>query len=119
MTVQFKDQVGADGIHSDGRDLAIVAVHVVDDKGEVVPLSNEKKVMVKMEIVSGEGEFVGGGNGDPSDLTNDKDNVRNAYHGKMMGLFKATGGNAGDEIVIRVSAEGYEDVDFSIPVISQ
>jgi len=119
LTVQFKDQVGADGIHSDGRDLAIVAVHVVDDKGEVVPLSNEKKVMVKMEIVSGEGEFVGGGNGDPSDLTNDKDNVRNAYHGKMMGLFKATGGNAGDEIVIRVSAEGYEDVDFSIPVISQ
>ena len=108
-------------MRADGTDVALVQALLLDAGGNVVPVSNVKKFMVKMEVVSGDGVFVGGGNGDPSDLTNDKDSVRNAWHGKMMGIFKSTrslgGGEGGGNIVVKVSCDGLKTETIEIAII--
>lgn len=64
-------------LQSDGQDVAICTVQIVDDKGIVVPDAN---VNISYEI-KGEGKFIGVGNGNPSshekEMFEDKIEIRN------------------------------------------
>ena len=65
-------------------------MEVVDAAGRLVPTASN----VVSLGVSGRGAealaFLGGGNGDPSELTPDKSATRPAFHGLLLGVFSST-----------------------------
>ena len=65
-------------------------VEVVDAAGRVVPTASD---VVSLGVTGRGGEalaFLGGGNGDPSGLTPDKNATRPAFHGLLLGVFGST-----------------------------
>src|SRR5262249_52645298 len=94
-------------IDADGMDLSVVTVRIVDSSGRVVPTA-DSPVTFK---ISGEGRFIGVGNGDPS--SHEADRVapgsdalwkRQAFNGLCMALAQATK-NVG-EMRVEASAPG-------------
>lgn len=72
-------------ITSDGQDLSIVDVAVVDAKGRVVPDAGN---LIWFEL-KGFGKIIGVGNGDPSCHEADKANERNAFNGYAQVIVQA------------------------------
>jgi beta-galactosidase len=70
----------------DGQDLAWVGVSVLDDKGRVVPTANN---MIRFSV-TGPGQILGVGNGDPSCHEPDKASQRSAFNGTCMVLVQTT-----------------------------
>jgi beta-galactosidase len=70
---------------ADGRDVAIVNVAVVDAKGSVVPEARNK---VSFHLTGG-GEIIGVGNGDPSCHEPDKATERSAFGGLLQTIVQA------------------------------
>ena len=73
-------------IAADGEDVAICTVEVQDAQGRVVPIT-ENDVTFK---VTGPGEVIGTGNGDPTNQEPDKGTSRKAFSGLCMGLVQST-----------------------------
>jgi Glycoside hydrolase family 2 C-terminal domain 5 len=112
----------------------LLRVDIVDSSDRIVPLPNEYPILVTFTITSNNGILLGTGNGNPSDLTNDKSPNRNAYHGSVLGLIQATidveigminkrdsddcgvGSYENGLIEIVVSSEGFEDVVIQLPI---
>ncbi len=74
------------GIAADGEDVGVVAVHVVDAQGRVVPVADNEITFA----VSGTGRLIGLGNGDPSDHGADKGAARRAFNGVCMAIVQAS-----------------------------
>ncbi len=64
-------------IRADGRDVSVIDVSVVDDKGRVVPVADN---LIQFKL-KGLGTIIGVGNGDPSSHESDKANQRKAFNG--------------------------------------
>ncbi len=64
-------------ITSDGRDVSVIDVSVVDDKGRVVPIADN---LIRFKL-KGLGTIIGVGNGDPSSHESDKANQRKVFNG--------------------------------------
>ena len=87
-------------IAADGQDLAVINVMVVDAQGRPVPMADN---MVSF-AVSGPGNVIGVGNGDPSCHEPDKAWQRNAFHGLCMAIVQGKRGEAGAATVTVASA---------------
>ena len=73
-------------IAADGEDVAICAVEVQDAQGRVVPItSNEVSFNV-----SGPGNVIGTGNGDPTNQESDIGSTRKAFSGLCMAIVQST-----------------------------
>jgi beta-galactosidase len=82
-------------ITADGEDLSVVEVHILDSNGRVVPTADNAVTFA----ISGQGRFIGVGNGDPS--SHEADRVppgsdapwtRKAFNGLCMALAQSTKG---------------------------
>jgi beta-galactosidase len=73
-------------VSADGEDVAMFALEVRDAQDRVVPIT-DNDVTFK---VSGEGNLIGVGNGDPSDQAADKGKSRKAFSGHCMALVQST-----------------------------
>jgi beta-galactosidase len=76
-----------ESIVTDQRDVAHVTVHIVDDKGRVVPTADNE---VTFEI-EGSGSLLGTDNGDPASHENYKSNRRKAFNGLCLAIVKSNG----------------------------
>ncbi len=81
-------------INADGEDVAIVTVDVLDDKGRAVPTANNRLAF----RVSGPGQLIGVGNGNPNCLESDKGSTRSLFNGLAQLVVQASK-SPGDIIV--------------------
>jgi beta-galactosidase len=70
---------------SNGCDVVVIKVAIIDDKGRVVPTANN---LVKFSI-EGPGKIIGTGNGNPTSYEPDKANQRKAFNGYCMVLVQS------------------------------
>lgn len=75
-----------EGISADGEDVAMFAVEVQDAQGRTVPITDNEVTF----RVSGAGELIGVGNGDPTDHASDKGTSRKAFSGFCMALVQSS-----------------------------
>lgn len=75
-----------DEIAADGEDVALVRVEVLDDAGRPVPTADN---LIKFNI-TGEGSFLGVGNGDPNCHEADKQPMRSLFNGLAQLIVQAT-----------------------------
>ena len=75
-----------DSIAADRRDVAHLTVHIVDDKGRVVPLA-ENEVSFTLQ---GEGRIIGVDNGNPLSHEDYKGTKRKAWHGACLAIVQST-----------------------------
>lgn len=75
-----------EGISADGEDVAMLAVEVQDAQGRTVPITDNEVTF----RVSGAGELIGVGNGDPTDHASDKGTSRKAFSGFCMALVQSS-----------------------------
>jgi beta-galactosidase len=88
-------------IATDGEDLSVVAVRILDAQGRFAPTAGD---LVRLQV-SGPGRLIGMGNGDPTSHEPDKTDRRSAFNGLCMGLVQSRPG-AGGQIRIDASAPG-------------
>ncbi|BDI30293.1 beta-galactosidase [Capsulimonas corticalis] len=95
-------------IAPDGEDLTVVEVRVVDDKGRVVPASDD---LISFEV-TGVGHIAGVGNGNPSDHDPDQAPTRHAFHGLAAVLVAA--GEAKGAIHLTATAPGLKPASLDL-----
>jgi len=71
----------------DQRDVAHIAVYILDNKGQVVPTANNE---ITFEI-EGPGSLLGTDNGDPASHEDYKSNRRKAFNGLCLAIVKSNG----------------------------
>jgi beta-galactosidase len=86
---------------ADGQDVAMVTVEALDKEGRAVPTENR---LIGFKV-SGEGAFLGAGNGDPNCQEIDKEPHRSLFNGLAQVIVQSTR-NAG-EIHIEAVTEGW------------
>jgi beta-galactosidase len=84
-------------ISADGEDVAVVAAEVQDAQGRIVPIT-ENEISFK---VTGPGEVIATGNGDPTNHEPDPGSTRKAFAGLCMAMVQSAKSAAGS---IRVEA---------------
>lgn len=72
---------------SDGEDICVVDVYLLDEKGVFVPTGDNKVTF----NVSGGSSVIGVGNGDNTDITSDKVNYKNLYRGCCQMILQSNG----------------------------
>jgi beta-galactosidase len=102
MTADRKD------IRADGEDVAMFAVAVHDAQGRVVPITDN---VVRFRV-SGSGNLLGVGNGDPTDHESDKGEVRKAFSGYCMAIVQSSK-QAGD-ITVEATSPGLAPATVTI-----
>ncbi len=73
-------------INADGQDVAILTVEVLDKEGRAIPTASNKISF----RVSGEGSFIGVGNGDPNCQESDKEPERSLFNGLAQVIVQST-----------------------------
>jgi beta-galactosidase len=81
-------------ISADGKDISLVTVRIVDAEGRTVPVANNAVTF----SVTGGGQLIGLGNGDPSCHESDKSNRRSAFNGLCLAVVQSMRANGGMEI---------------------
>jgi beta-galactosidase len=71
---------------ADNADLAVVKAEIIDDRGRVVPVADNKISFT----IAGPGELIGVGNGDPSSHEPDKAESRSAFNGLAQAIVQTT-----------------------------
>jgi len=97
-------------LQADGEDVAQIEVEIVDAKGRVVPLAAN---LVRF-TVSGPGQVVGVGNGDPSSHESDKAPERHAFNGRCAVLVGAK--TRPGRLVVTATAPGLKAATISLTV---
>lgn len=98
-------------IAADGSDLAFVTIAITDSEGLTVPRT---KPLVTCSV-SGPGEIVAMGNGDPTDLTTFSSHQRKAFNGLAMVIVRSKKSESGT-IELTVKSEGLETATMSLNV---
>ncbi|HUV96358.1 MAG TPA: DUF4982 domain-containing protein, partial [Acidobacteriaceae bacterium] len=93
-------------IHADGQDVAILKVEALDKEGRPVPTANN---LIGFKV-SGNGAFIGVGNGDPNCQESDKEPKRSLFNGLAQVIVQAT--KRPGEIYIEASKEGWEGAEL-------
>ncbi|MHB1864027.1 MAG: beta-galactosidase GalA [Gemmatimonadaceae bacterium] len=97
------------GLAADGEDVGVVAVHVVDAQGRVVPVADNEITFA----ISGTGRLIGLGNGDPSDHGADKGATRHAFNGVCMAIVQAS--KTAGELRVEATSPGLTGASLVIP----
>ncbi len=73
-------------INADGEDIAVLTVEALDKEGRAVPTANN---FIAFKV-SGEGELIGVGNGDPNCQESDKEPKRSLFNGLSQVIVQST-----------------------------
>lgn len=73
-------------LRADGRDIAILKVDLLDERGLPVPTANDKLAF----RIAGPGQLIGVGNGDPNSLESDKAPKRSLFNGLAQLIVQST-----------------------------
>ena len=95
-------------INADGEDVAMFAVEVRDGHDRIVPITNHEVSFT----VSGSGQLIGVGNGDPTDQESDKGTSRKAFSGLCMAIVQSTKAKGG--ITVRATSPGLAAASVTI-----
>jgi beta-galactosidase len=87
-------------ISADNADVSVVKVEVIDAKGRLVPIADNK---IRFSI-EGAGKIIGVGNGDPSCHEPDKASERSAFNGLAQVIVQST--HAAGKIKLTATADG-------------
>lgn len=98
-------------LDGDGRDAIAVNVYAIDAQGRFVP-TDQRKITFD---VSGSGQILGVGNGDPNCHEADNASDRSLFNGCCQVILQSDVGK--EQLVLRASADGMEDVHLVIPVL--
>jgi len=104
----YKDQKS---IKADGSDLSFVSIAVLDQKGDVVPQSNNAITF----SIQGPGEIVTTDNGDPTDMVPFPSKERKAFGGLALAIVRAKAGASGT-ITVMASAKGLQSAEVALNV---
>ena len=104
------DRKALDG---DGCDAVPVTVEAIDAKGRPVPTAN---LAVELEL-SGPGENIGVGNGNPSSHDPEKGNTVKIYNGLAQVILQGQRGGSGN-LVLRAKSDGLKPAETTINVRS-
>ncbi len=96
-------------IKSDGKDLAFITVKVTDDKGRIVPRTDN---LIECSI-DGPGEIVATDNGDPTDMVPFPSHNRKAFNGLAVVIVRSLPGNKGT-ITLNVKSPGLATAQVNI-----
>jgi beta-galactosidase len=96
-------------IRADGKDLAFVAVRVLDEQGRPVATADPRLHF----RIDGPGEIVATDNGDPTDMTSFASHERNAFNGLGLVIVRSLPNRTGT-ITVRVEADSLQSADASI-----
>jgi beta-galactosidase len=96
-------------IAADGQDVAVINVTIVDAQGRTVPLADNKVTFA----LSGPGNVLGVGNGDPSCHEPDKASARSAFNGLCMAIVQSRRAEPGS-IAISVTSPGLETASVTV-----
>lgn len=107
MTDEWPDIV------ADGQSIAPIAVRIVDARGEVVDHAINR---VRFRI-SGPGEIVGTGNGDPASHIPNDAHYSSAFYGRCMVLVRA--GNKPGAITVTATCKGLPPTTLNLRTIAQ
>ena len=116
LRASIMDQVGSSGLALDGSNVGKVMVEVLDGNDNVVDSSDS---IVVTFSTSENGKIVGTGNGNPNEHASDILSYRGIFHGLVMGWIvvdRKLCANEGDEVVVKVEAEGLEGDTVSFKV---
>jgi len=94
-------------INADGEDIAIITVEALDKEGRSVPTANN---LIGLEI-SGAGELIGVGNGDPNCQESDKKPQRSLFNGLAQVIVQAT--KRPGEIRIQAAKHGWNGPELT------
>ncbi len=95
----------------DGRDAMLVTVRMIDDKGRAVPTAN---LPVTFEV-TGPGEIIGLGNGDPNSHEAEKGNQRKLFNGLAQVILQSTFDGHGP-LVLEARSSGLKTAKITIHV---
>jgi len=104
----LKLTMDTDHINTDGDDVAIMHVDVLDDKGNVVPMADN---LIKF-TVQGNGKLVGVDNGNQRDTHSFKLSERNAFKGHVYGVIKSN--HIPGDIMVTITANGLKPATAKI-----
>lgn len=90
-------------LKANGEDLAYITVEVLDKDGKLCPLA-ENEIAFK---VSGKGQFLAAGNGNPQSLVPFQSKSRQIFYGKAMVIIKTT--EVSGDIVVEATAPGLKN----------
>ncbi len=88
---------------TDGEDVVLAAVAVVDNRGRVVPTASDE---VTFTLSGGAAIIAGVGNGDPSSHEPDKASSRSAFNGLCLAVVQAAPGAARGSGTVTLTAPG-------------
>jgi beta-galactosidase len=94
-------------IAADGEDIAVVKVEALDKQGRPVPVASN---LIGFKI-SGEGKFLGVGNGDPNCLESDQEPKRSLFNGLAQLIVQSTREHG--EIHIEAVKEGWAGTELT------
>jgi len=94
-------------IDADGEDVAVLKVEVLDKQGRFVPTANN---FIGFKV-TGNGKFIGVGNGDPNCQESDKEPRRSLFNGLAQIIVQST--KQPGEIHIEVFKEGWDGVELT------
>jgi beta-galactosidase len=98
-------------IRAGSRDVAHVAVEVVDADGVVVPTSDD---LVRF-TVEGVGRLLAVGNGDPADHGSYQASERRAFHGLLLAMIQSS--DVTGKVTVRARTDGLEPASVEISVV--
>ena len=87
-------------VNADGADVAMFTVEVRDAQDRVVPITDNQVTF----SVSGSGQLIGVGDGDPADQESDKGTSRRAFSGLCMAIVQSTKANG--PITVQATSPG-------------
>ena len=95
-------------IAADGEDISLVTVRIADAQGRTVPVAANEVTF----NVSGAGELIGVGNGNPTSHESDKASQRSAFNGLCLAVVQAS--RTGGTITVQASSPGLKPATVSI-----
>lgn len=107
--IQLKLAADRKDIAADGLDLSFVTVRIADEAGVTVPRTQS---LVNYSI-TGPGELIAVGNGDPTDLTTFSDSKRKAFNGFALAIIRSKKGESGT-ITLTATSEGLARAEVMI-----
>ncbi|GGA39459.1 beta-galactosidase GalA [Dyella nitratireducens] len=87
-------------IAADGQDVTIITVEALDDHGRLVPTADNKLAF----RISGKGQLIGVGNGNPNCLESDKEPKRSLFNGLAQVIIQST--DEAGQVLIEAVEEG-------------
>lgn len=95
-------------IKADGQDLAYVAVHITDEKGNL-KMTTDKKISVTVE---GPGRLLAVGSGNPETEEKFTEGAYTSWHGRVIAIIRSM--EEAGRVKVTASAEGMEPVSVEI-----